>query len=300
MSRDPHAEIAARVFPRAEVQNVVRLTGGVSADVHRLDLTLADGSATSVVLRAHGRSHSGHPAELEYRLLQALHREGLPVPEPLLVDTSGTLLADPFLVMAFVEGSSEMPDAEQEHNIDAMAAMLAKIHAAPTAGLPELPARTDPLPEVFNYLPAGPEWDDLHAYLRSLTHTAYRGSPALLHGDFWPENLLWRHGKITAVLDWEDAALGDPLSDLAVSRVELRYRFGTAGMQRLTRAYAGDRTVDVHRLALWQVYVAAAAQRFMGEWGLEPTREAHMRREALASIREAGAALMGEAALNAV
>ena len=63
-------------------------------------------------------------------------------------------------------------------------------------------------------------------------------------------------------------------------------------MQRFTRAYVKHRVVDRDRLALWQVYVAAAAQRFMGEWGLDPTLEAHMRIEALTSIREAGATLM--------
>jgi hypothetical protein len=58
-------------------------------------------------------------------------------------------------------------------------------------------------------------------------------------------------------------------------------------MEHFTQAYAGHRPVNRPRLALWQVYVAAAAQRFMGEWGLPPAREAHMRREALASLREA-------------
>jgi hypothetical protein len=48
-------------------------------------------------------------------------------------------------------------------------------------------------------------------------------------------------------------------------------------------------------LALWQVYVAAAAQHFMGDWGLAPALEAHMRREALASIQEAGVILMNSA-----
>ena len=99
---------------------------------------------------------------------------------------------------------------------------------------------------------------------------------------------------VAAILDWEDAAFGDPLSDVACCRVELRYKFGKASMQRFTEAYARDRVVDRERLALWQVYVAAAAQRFMGKWGLAPALEAHMRTEALASIREAGAALMGQ------
>ena len=93
--------------------------------------------------------------------------------------------------------------------------------------------------------------------------------------------------------------LTSPIADahfLSPNRVELRYKFGKASMQRFTQAYARHRVVDGERLALWQVYVAAAAQRFMGEWGLAPALEVHMRTEALASIREAGAALMGQTA----
>lgn len=293
MSREPYAAIAGRLFPGAELIAMERLAGGVSADVHRLDLSLADGRAVRVVLRAHGASHSGHPAELEYELLRALHRIGVPVPEPLRVDASGSLLADPFLVMGFVDGTSDFPAAQQERYLDAMAEALSRIHALPTADLPPLPARVDPLPEVLDYLPEDPEWQDLRTHLRSLADSEYQGTPVLLHGDFWPANLLWRNGAVAAILDWEDAAVGDPLSDVACCRLELRYLFGEAGMQRFTRAYARHRAVDRERLALWQVYVSAAAQRFMGTWGLAPAREAHMRAEALASIREAGAALMG-------
>ncbi len=294
MSHEPYTGIVTRLFPRAELKAMVRLTGGVSADVHRLDLSLIDGRTTSLVLRAHGASHSGHSAEREYQLLQALHRRGVPVPEPLLVDVSGNLLVDPFLVMAFVEGTSVVPAAQEGQYIDLMADVLAKIHALSTADLPTLPARNDPLPEVLDYLPEGPEWEELRAHLRSLADTAYAEAPKLLHGDFWPENLLWQNNAVVAILDWEDSALGDPLSDVACCRVELRYKFGKASMQRFTQAYARHHVVDHERLALWQVYVAAAAQRFMGEWGLAQALEAHMRTEALASIREAGAALMGQ------
>lgn len=293
MSHGPYAEIVTRLFPAAELEAVVRLRGGVSADVHRLDLKLADGSRTRLVLRAHGASHSGHPAETEFQLLRALHQGGVPVPEPLLVDASGSLLSDPFLVMAFVEGSSAVPGGQEGRYLDVMAGVLAQIHALPTGELTMLPLRNDPLPDVLDFLPEGREWASLRTHLQSLADTAYTQSPMLLHGDFWPENLLWRDGELAAILDWEDAALGDPLSDIACARVELRYRFGVAGMQRFTEAYEGHRAVDHERLALWQVYVAAAAQRFMGEWGLAADLEAHMRTEALASIREAAAVLMG-------
>lgn len=288
MSRSRVAGIVADLFPGAELTAKTRLHGGVSADVYRLELKQPDGRRTSVVLRAHGAKHSGHAAELEFQLLQALHRHGVPVPEPLHVDVSGRALAEAFLVMAFVDGSSVIPAGQEDAYIDRMAALLAEIHAVPVATLPKLPARNNPLPEVLDYLPDGAEWADLRAHLRSLSDTQYEGAPKLLHGDFWPENLLWRDGDIAAILDWEDAALGDPLSDVACCRLELRYKFGKPGMQRFTEAYVRHQSVDLERLALWQVYVAAAAQHFMGQWGLARALEAHMRREALATIREAG------------
>lgn len=291
MTSDPFHAIVARLFPGATFR-ATRLTGGVSADVHRLDVSQADGGMARVVVRVHGRTHAGHDAELEFGLLQALRLGGLPVPQPLLVDSGRSSMSDPYLVIEFVDGTSALPAGDEAGHIDLMADLLARIHRFPVARLPALPIRTDPLPEVFDYLPQGDEWAALRAHLRTLTDTAYLGPPVLLHGDFWPQNLLWREGAIAAVLDWEDAAIGDPLSDVACTRLELRYLLGKAGMARFTAAYARHREVDARRLALWQVYVAAAGQHFMGQWGLEPAREARMRAEALQTLREAGAELI--------
>ena len=55
-----------------------------------------------------------------------------------------------------------------------------------------------------------------------------------MHGDFWPENVVWNGAAIAGIIDWEDAAVGDPLSDVATARVELRYKFGAPSMQRFT------------------------------------------------------------------
>ena len=285
------AALCQQLAEGAQVLGLSRLTGGVSADVYRLDLAAGQGMPRSVVLRVHGASYNGHPARLEHDLLLALHRSGLPVPEPLLVDDSGVLLAEPYLLQAFVDGSTDIPAHAATQRMQAMAAMLAGIHAAPTSTLPDLPLRLDPLPEVFDFLPEGDGWNGLRRSLAGLADTAHTGLPRLLHGDFWPENLLWQDGVLCGVLDWEDAALGDPLSDVAACRLELRYRFGRNGMRIFTDAYAAHQPLDLHRLALWQVYVAAAAHKYMGEWRLPPEREAHMRGEALATVREAAAAI---------
>ena len=68
-----------------------------------------------------------------------------------------------------------------------------------------------------------------------------------------------------------------------------------SGIVARSRTYGNQLAIDWDRLALWQTYVAATAQRFMGDWGLASDREAHMRKIALTSIQEAGAALMHHA-----
>lgn len=43
----------------------------------------------------------------------------------------------------------------------------------------------------------------------------YAGPAALCHGDVGPKNFMFEHGRITALIDWEQAHLGDPMDDLA-------------------------------------------------------------------------------------
>ena len=86
-----------------------------------------------------------------------------------------------------------------------------------------------------------------------------------------------------AVIDWEDARLGDPLADLATARVELLCRYGDEAMERFTDRYlvAHHDTIgplELDSLALWELYVSAAALGTMGDWGLEPAEEAQRRR----------------------
>ena len=280
------AELVAEVWPGAALRSVRRLTGGVSAQVYALEVAQSSGALARVVVREHSPVESHYTAELEFLLLKALHSLDLPVPQPILFDARCTLAATPFVIMAAIPGSSVIPTGEAFEYIDEMASQLFRIHQAPIQNLPALPSRLDPLPEVFEYLPTAAEWGGLKARLRALTDTGFKGAPCLLHGDYWAQNLLWEQGRITGILDWEDAAIGDPLSDVAGASVELRYLFGREGMQRFIAAYSALSSVDPTRLALWQVYVAAAAQHFMSTWQLAPEREARMRQQALATLEE--------------
>ena len=91
-----------------------------------------------------------------------------------------------------------------------------------------------------------------------------RNPSVLLHGDYWPGNILWQNDTLVAVIDWEDAALGDPLSDLAITRLDLRWIFGTAAMKTFTEKYLRQVKLDITDLPVWDLYAALRFIRLAG------------------------------------
>ncbi|MCP5179161.1 MAG: phosphotransferase [Pseudomonadales bacterium] len=274
--------LVAQLDPHAQLVAARPLTGGVSAQVHALTLRLADGGQREVVVR----EKSGTVAK-EYVVLKAARACGIPVPEPLLVDPLATLRPLPSLVMAFVAGESAVAPAQLDAALRAMATQLVAIHTVPINGLDDLPVLTDPVPEALQFLAVDVRFNALRALMRALVDTDYRGPNRLIQGDYWPGNLLWRDGELVAILDWEDAHVGDPLADVACARVEIRYRHGAHASRTFTRYYADLADLDPVRLALWDVYVASAALNYMGEWGLAESTVAHMREQATQFVLEA-------------
>jgi aminoglycoside phosphotransferase (APT) family kinase protein len=59
-------------------------------------------------------------------------------------------------------------------------------------------------------------WSELARLMRRLgDRIADCPRPGVVHGDLWYGNLLMRDHRLTGVLDWEFAAIGDPLVDYA-------------------------------------------------------------------------------------
>ena len=131
MSLASYATLVQRWWPGSMLVNIERLQGGVSADVSQLNLKQASGSHLSVVLRAHGENHSGHPAQTEFDLLQALFVKGLPVAQPLAVDETKSLLPNDYLVLTFIGGSSLIESPDHAAYVERAAEMLARIHQTP-------------------------------------------------------------------------------------------------------------------------------------------------------------------------
>ncbi|BDP40152.1 hypothetical protein DAETH_01210 [Deinococcus aetherius] len=89
-----------------------------------------------------------------------------------------------------------------------------------TSALERTPERADSLGlgfgETHARLHALPVPAEAHAALRLLhAPTVAPGPPAWLHLDYHPLNVLVEEGRVSAVLDWENVALGDARLDVA-------------------------------------------------------------------------------------
>lgn len=91
----------------------------------------------------------------------------------------------------------------------------------------------------------------------------------LLHGDFWPGNILWHDGQLVAVIDWEDAQLGDPLADVANSRLEILWAFGFDAMQSFTQQYQSMTAIDFTNLPYWDLCAALRPASKFAEWAAD-------------------------------
>jgi aminoglycoside phosphotransferase (APT) family kinase protein len=297
---DPYAIVADRVAPGARVTRRAPLRGGVSASVEALELASPDGSSQRVVVRRPGAAEwkeleTESPAATEFALLRALGAAGMAVPAPRWLDVSSEVLPWPFYVMDFVEGATAVDAAGLPAALRQMAEYLARLHALDRGGmqLPALPRRDDPMSGALTYLAAMPEAEAIVAALRGrgAVANAVKNAPALLHGDYWPGNVIWKDGAIAAVIDWEDAAIGDPLADLAGARVELLWRHGEEAMDAFTSHYLAFAAPDVEHLPLWDLYVTSAGAAYVHLWGLDPAVEADMRSKTSKHIARAGCEL---------
>ena len=82
------------------------------------------------------------------------------------------------------------------------------------------------------------------------------GTPCLLHGDYWPGNIILSNDDTAAIIDWEDALFGDPFNDLAIARLDLLWCYGEAVMHVFTEHYLRITGHDDRDLPCWDLFAA--------------------------------------------
>lgn len=274
-------ELVERIQPGAMLRQAWNLAGGVSAQVTALEIEPPGGEPVRLIVRRHGevdRAANPHIARDEYRLLEIVRHHGVLAPKPVYLDESYELFPTPLLVVEFVEGKTDAGPLNPNEYVERAAIELAKTHAiADSSLLNFLPRATDGTGRRPATLDESMQEGRIREALES-AHPVEQVNPSvLLHGDYWPGNLLWLDEKLTAVLDWEDAKVGDPLSDLGNTRMEILFELGDQAMEHFTAHYAALTGIDLTNLPFWDLSAALRPCGKLAGWGLEPDVETRMR-----------------------
>ncbi|MEP1123690.1 MAG: phosphotransferase family protein [Ilumatobacter sp.] len=214
----------------------VRLEGGHS----NLTYELTDADGASFVIRRPPKGEllpKAHDMWREFRIIEALHPAGVPVPEPIGYCDDRDVCDTHFYVMGKVGGEAlytaqqTAPRLGVEARVrvgDSFVDVLAHLHSIDPddVGLGDL-GRHDgyvarQLRTWYGSWTASAEhadYDDerLHAlHDRLLANIPEQGPARVVHGDYGVHNVMVDdHGTVAAVLDWEIGTLGDPLADFA-------------------------------------------------------------------------------------
>lgn len=274
-------QLVQQIAPDSKLVRLWELTGGVSAQVTALEIEHVDGRREKMVVRQHGNADlKANPqiAADEFKLLQQLKAAGLPVPAPYYLD-------QPYLVVEYMEGTTEFNPANLSDFITQFATQLARIHRLTTSDLDLyfLPEQSTIVSEKLGKRPTilDDSLDEgrIRDALESVWPLPQQNRTVLLHGDYWPGNLLWREGQLAAVLDWEDAAVGDPLADVGNGRLELLWAFGREAMEQFTTCYQSLTVIDFSNLPFWDLYASLRPASKLSQWGLDPDVEQRMRQQ---------------------
>lgn len=240
-----------------------RVEGGLGCTTDKLA-----GNGQQLVLRRHGPwwiDRNPRVAIKERAVLELLGSQNLPVPRPLWAEESG-VFRGPSIVLEWVEGDDLLVPADPLEASRKLAVTLAAIHAVEpdrdTSNL--LMAQTSmdgERPEGYSDHPLASAVD---AKLNTL-EPAHRGT-TIVHSDYWPGNTIWRNGDLAAVIDWEEAMLGDPMNDVAYCALDLRY---------LGLDHAADHFIDEYRrvsghslgtLEYWTLFALSRPMPDIAHW----------------------------------
>ncbi|GAC1577106.1 MAG: phosphotransferase family protein [Sphingomicrobium sp.] len=152
---------------------------------------------------------------------------GVPMPPVLELCTDKTILGDEFFLMGKIPGDAfeySVPDwlaADPVAGAQSVCRQwfdaLIAYHTMPVSAMP--PGERTVQQEAQHWLDVARGAEAMPALIKVLEDLAARpprnsGAPTPVHGDPKHGNCLWHNGRMTALLDWEMAAISDPLLDL--------------------------------------------------------------------------------------
>jgi len=183
--------------------------------------------------------------KLQVDIMRCLHERGFPAPNVILYESNEDILGSEFYLMDYINGEAPSDNPPYHMDPEGMVGKAVKedrrkiwtewihylnqIHILDIddLGLTELESKygkNDPIDIDIEYYQDFLNWgmdgednplcDDVLNWLRE--NKPKKNNPlSLCWGDSRPGNILYENFKATALLDWEMASYGDPISDVA-------------------------------------------------------------------------------------
>ena len=234
------------------IEDFRRIAGGYSQETYRCDCVIESAAGVErlplIVRRDPPPEMDILPTSrrLEFLITKRVgERTSIPVPRAHFLDETGAALERPAMLIERLGGSADVTPLFAPGNEDEAEAVatefcerLAELHATSLDAL-------DPDGDLRDARGAGIDcssWErymdsSLAFFLSSYERIAFDPLPvfydmyaslpnrlpkpvplALCHGDYQPSNFLYENGRITGVIDWENAHVGDPREDIGWAR----------------------------------------------------------------------------------
>ena len=192
-------------------------------------------------------------------------------PRPLLADPAGDLIGEPLVVMSRLPGRPLLPTRMDPAWSTEFARALARVHGIAAERMPRGFRDDGSVADRLARIVAqggevrDPLWDLIVEAIAPVAERIASDRRTLTHADFWSGNTLWEHGRLTGIVDWSGARIGDPAQDVAYARGDLNIVLGPEAADDLVeryRALAGP----VNELALWDLLTSLPAVRWLPDW----------------------------------
>lgn len=211
----------------------------IAAGGSNLTFRVRDGAGNQWALRRPPVGHTlptAHDMSREWRIMSALARTNVPVPDCVAYCDDREVNGAPFYVMGFVDGrilrgqddAADLTPEQADTATDALVDVQVAFHTIDLAavGLADLGKHEDYAGRQLKRWKGQVERDDVRdlPLLHELHDRLVAAKPAetapagLAHGDYRFDNCVLRADfQIAAVLDWELCTIGDPVADFAWS-----------------------------------------------------------------------------------
>jgi aminoglycoside phosphotransferase (APT) family kinase protein len=294
--REKLAELVEELAPGGRLVRSRRLRGGVGARMHVLDIERADGTRFKVSLRRFVREHRFSTPEHvghEYQILQLVEEAGIPAPRPLLLDNNGRLFGMPAIVLTYLPGKAVYVPRNLASWAKELATGLLRVHAV-TPEHVDLSWLTVNLGDGMRREIAkrreyaqqnGALAREVHAVLSEEIDRIAWPEPALVHDDYWPGNTVWRSGRLTGIIDWTSAEVGDPRADVAQCRIDLALILRLDAAEAFREAYQANAPARLPDVWYFDLFRGLRALLSYQHW-LEGYHDAGLTHVTLSHARE--------------